>query len=50
MRSSPLWILYSLAMALIGVVLVVTTGGRAGVILIIGGVLGAIIRWFRFSR
>jgi hypothetical protein len=47
---SQWWILYSVAVLIFGVVLVVLTGGSAGIILIAGGLIGIVIRGRQFRR
>jgi hypothetical protein len=50
MRSSRYWIWYSIALVLVGVVLQLAVGGRTGIILIVGGVVGVVVRGRRLSR
>ena len=48
--SSPWWILYSLATLAAGVALQVAVGGRAGLILVAGGVVGLAVNGRRLIR
>ena len=47
---SQWWILYSVAVLIFGVVLVIVTGGSAGIILIAGGLVGIVLRGRQFRR
>ena len=49
-RSSPWWILFAVALVLVGVALQLVVGGRTGTILIAGGLLGVIVRGYRLMR
>jgi hypothetical protein len=48
LRSYYRW--YSFALVIVGMVLVLLTGARAGLILVVGGVVGLFIRWRPFKR
>ena len=47
---SPWWILYSLATLAAGIALQVAVGGRAGLILVVGGVVGLAVNGRRLIR
>jgi hypothetical protein len=44
MQSSPGWILYSVACIVGGIVLIAVTGGRWGIVIVVGGVAMAVMR------
>jgi hypothetical protein len=46
LRRSPIWILYGIVIAIVGIVMV-ATGKTAGFVLIAAGVLGTIVRLTR---
>jgi hypothetical protein len=49
-KTDRIVIAASIAVVLVGVVLQVAVGGRAGIILIVGGVLGVVLRGRRLLR
>jgi hypothetical protein len=48
--ASNWWIVYSVIVLVVGVILVVATGGHAGLILVAGGIVGVVIRVTRLGR
>jgi hypothetical protein len=48
--STNWWIAYSALILVVGIVLVVVTGGRWGVILVAGGAVGVAVRVWRLGR